>query len=94
MAVVMMFLAFKQWVFTLSAIAIIDEAMLSKVGSLISYRLFIATAQALMHIATFQAAFCATQNPGRWPGLRNHGPLARSANIRHRTVDRLLNVGC
>ena len=26
MAVVMMFLAFKQWVFTLSAIAIIDEA--------------------------------------------------------------------
>lgn len=48
MAVVMMFLGFKQWVFTLSAIAIIDEADLGKFGSVLLYLLFIATAQALM----------------------------------------------
>jgi len=48
MAVVMMFLGFKQWVFTLSAIAIIDEAKMGKIGSVLLYLLFIAAAQALM----------------------------------------------
>lgn len=48
MAVVMMFLGFKQWVFTLSAIAIIDEANLGKIASVLAYVLFIAAAQSLM----------------------------------------------
>lgn len=48
MAVVMMFLGFKQWVFTLSAIAVIDEAKMGKIGGLITYLLFIAAAQGLM----------------------------------------------
>lgn len=48
MAVVMMFLAFKQWVFTLSAIATIDEAKLGRIGSVLTYLAFIAAAQVLM----------------------------------------------
>lgn len=48
MAVAMMFLGFKQWVFTLSAIAVIDEAKLGKIASVITYLLFIAAAQSLM----------------------------------------------
>ena len=48
MAVVMMSLGFKQWVFTLSAIAVIDEAKLGKIAGVIAYLLFIAAAQSLM----------------------------------------------
>jgi hypothetical protein len=48
MAVIMMFLGYKQWVFTLSAIAIIDEADLSKIVSVLVYILFIAAVQSLM----------------------------------------------
>ena len=48
MAMLMMFLAFKQWVFTLSAIAIIDEAKLGKLASVIAYLLFVVAAQSLM----------------------------------------------
>jgi hypothetical protein len=48
MAVVMMFLGFKQWVFTLSAIAIIDEAKMGAIGSVLTYILFIAAAQAFV----------------------------------------------
>lgn len=48
MAVVMMFLGFKQWVFTLSAIAIIDEANLGRIASVVTYLLFIATVQSVM----------------------------------------------
>lgn len=48
MAVVMMLLGFKQWVFTLSAIAIIDEANLGRIASVVAYVLFIAAVQSLM----------------------------------------------
>ena len=48
MAVVMMFLGFKQWVFTLSAIAIIDEADLGRIASVLAYVLFVAAVQSLM----------------------------------------------
>lgn len=48
MAVVMMSLGFKQWIFTLSAIAIIDEADLGKIVSVLAYILFIAAVQSLM----------------------------------------------
>ena len=48
MAVVMMFLGFKQWVFTLSAIATIDEANMGKIGSALTYLFFIFVGQGLM----------------------------------------------
>lgn len=48
MAAIMMFLGFKQWVFTLSAIAIIDEANLGKIASVLVYILFIVAVQSLM----------------------------------------------
>jgi hypothetical protein len=57
MAVVMMFLGFKQWVFTLSAIAIIDEANLGKIASVLAYVLFIAAAQSLMLAPIIASAF-------------------------------------
>jgi Sap, sulfolipid-1-addressing protein len=44
----MMAIAFKCWVFTLSAIAVIDEADLGKVASIFAYAFFILTAQSLM----------------------------------------------
>jgi hypothetical protein len=48
MAVVLMFVGIKQWVFTLSAIALIDDAYLSKVHTTLAYLFFILTAQSLM----------------------------------------------
>jgi len=62
MAVVMMFLGFKQWVFTLSAIAVIDEANLGKIASVLSYILFIAAAQSLMLAPIIASAFTPAQS--------------------------------
>jgi hypothetical protein len=62
MAVVMMFLGFKQWVFTLSAIAIIDEAEMNKISSVVAYLLFIAAAQSLMLAPIIASAFAPAQS--------------------------------
>jgi hypothetical protein len=48
MAVALMFVGLKQWVFTLSAIAVIDDAYLSKLETMLAYLFFILTAQSLM----------------------------------------------
>jgi hypothetical protein len=48
MAVVLMFVAIKQWVFTLSAIAVIDDAYLSNIETILAYLFFILMAQFLM----------------------------------------------
>lgn len=48
MAVVLMFVGLKQWVFTLSAIAIIDDAYLSRLHTFLAYLFFILTAQSFM----------------------------------------------
>jgi len=48
MAVVLMSVGIKQWVFTLSAIAVIDDAYLSKLDTTLAYLFFILTAQSLM----------------------------------------------
>lgn len=62
MAMAMMFLGFKQWVFTLSAIAIIDEAKMSKIGGLLTYLLFITAAQALMLAPIIASALAPAQS--------------------------------
>ena len=62
MAAVMMSLGFKQWVFTLSAIAIIDEAKVGKIGSLLTYLLFIAGAQSLMLTPIIASALAPAQS--------------------------------
>lgn len=48
MAVILMFVGIKQWVFTLSAIAVIDDAYLSNLNTILAYGFFIVTAQSLM----------------------------------------------
>jgi hypothetical protein len=48
MAFLMMMAAIKQWIFTLSAIAIIDAAHLGKAGSIFAYLFYIFAAQSLM----------------------------------------------
>jgi hypothetical protein len=48
MAVLMMLLAMKQWVFTLSAIAVIDEARMGTVVSAVVYLAFVLAAQSMM----------------------------------------------
>jgi hypothetical protein len=62
MAAVMMCLGFKQWVFTLSAIAVIDEAKMGKIGSMLTYLLFIATAQGLMLASIIASALAPAQS--------------------------------
>lgn len=62
MAAVMMSLAFKQWVFSLSAIAVIDEARMGKIGSVLTYLLFIAAAQALMLTPIIASALAPAQS--------------------------------
>jgi Sap, sulfolipid-1-addressing protein len=47
MATVLMAVGIKQWVFTLSAIALIDEAKVSKIGSVLAYLFFIVAAHSL-----------------------------------------------
>jgi hypothetical protein len=48
MAVVLMAVGIKQWVFTLSAIAVIDDAYLSRLETTLAYIFFIPCAQSLM----------------------------------------------
>jgi hypothetical protein len=48
LAIGMMAVGMKQWVFTLSAIAAIDEAKVGKIGSMLAYLFFIVGAQSLM----------------------------------------------
>jgi hypothetical protein len=62
MAVVMMSLGFKQWVFTLSAIAVIDEAKVGKIATVIAYLLFIVAAQSLMLAPIISSAFAPSQS--------------------------------
>ena len=62
MAAVMMSLGFKQWVFTLSAIAVIDEAKMGIIGSLLIYLLFIAGAQSLMLTPIIASALAPAQS--------------------------------
>ncbi len=62
MAVVMMFLGFKQWVFTLSAIAAIDEAKMGRISNILIYLLFIAAAQALMLAPIIASALAPAQS--------------------------------
>ncbi|HEV2435999.1 MAG TPA: GAP family protein, partial [Verrucomicrobiae bacterium] len=62
MAAVMMFLGFKQWVFTLSAIAVIDEAEAGKIASVLIYLLFIVAAQALMLAPIIASALAPAQS--------------------------------
>jgi Sap, sulfolipid-1-addressing protein len=57
MAVVLMFVGLKQWVFTLSAIAVIDDAYLSKLATMLAYLFFILGAQALMLAPVISSAF-------------------------------------
>jgi hypothetical protein len=47
MAVAMMVVGTKQWVFTLSAIAVIDDAYLGKIGTILAYLFFILAAHSL-----------------------------------------------
>jgi len=44
----LMAVAIKQWVFTLSAIAVVEEAQLTPVGSMLAYLFFVLAAQSLM----------------------------------------------
>jgi hypothetical protein len=48
MGALLMLLAIKQWVFTLSAIAIIEEAALGQAGSVLVYLFFVVAAQSLL----------------------------------------------
>ena len=62
MAVLMMLLAMKQWVFTLSAIAIIDEARLGTAFSALAYLIFVIAAQSLMIAPIVSSAVAPTRS--------------------------------
>ena len=56
MAVVLMFFGIKQWVFTLSAIAVIDDAYMSILHTTLAYMFFILTAQVLKDVIARHSA--------------------------------------
>ena len=62
MAVGMMSLGFKQWVFTLSAIAVIDESKLGKIASVTAYLAFVVAAQSLMLAPIIASAVAPSQS--------------------------------
>jgi putative Mn2+ efflux pump MntP len=57
----LMALEIKQWVFTLSAIAVIEEAQLSHTGSVLTYLLFVVAAQSLVLAPIIISAMAPTQ---------------------------------
>jgi Sap, sulfolipid-1-addressing protein len=62
MALLLMTVEIKQWVFTLSAIAVIDNAHLGLTGSILAYLFFIAAAQSLMLIPIVGSAVAPAQS--------------------------------
>jgi hypothetical protein len=62
MGALLMAIAIKQWVFTLSAIAVIDEAQLSQAGSVLSYLFFVVAAQSLVLAPVIIAAVAPAQS--------------------------------
>ena len=58
----MMTVAAKQWVFTLSAIALIDDAHLGKTESILAYFFFVLAAQSLMLAPIISSAIAPRQS--------------------------------
>jgi hypothetical protein len=57
----LMALSIKQWVFTLSAIAVIEQAQLSHTGNVLAYLLFVLAAQSLVLAPILVSAVAPTQ---------------------------------
>jgi hypothetical protein len=62
MGALLMAVAMKQWIFTLSAIAIIEEAQLSQPGSVLAYLFFVMAAQSLVLAPIIVAAISPAQS--------------------------------
>lgn len=62
MGALLMVVAMKQWVFTLSAIAVIEEAQLSQAGSVLAYLFFVVAAQSLILAPIIVAAAAPAQS--------------------------------
>jgi hypothetical protein len=61
MGTVLMVLSIKQWVFTLSAIAVIEQGELSRAGSVMTYLFFVVVAQSLVLAPILVSAVAPTQ---------------------------------
>jgi hypothetical protein len=61
MGTVLMVLSIKQWVFTLSAIAVIEQGELSRAGSVLTYLFFVLAAQSLVLAPILVSAVAPTQ---------------------------------
>jgi len=61
MGTVLMVLSIKQWVFTLSAIAVIEQGELSRAGSVMTYLFFVLAAQSLVLALILVSAVAPTQ---------------------------------
>ena len=62
MGALLMALAIKQWVFTLSAIAVIEQAQLSQTGNVLAYLFFVLAAQSLVLTPILVCAIAPTQS--------------------------------
>jgi len=58
----LMGISIKQWVFTLSAIAVVDEAQLGLAGSILGYLVFVLAAQSLVLAPTIGSAVAPTRS--------------------------------
>ena len=66
MGALLMALAVKQWVFTLSAIAVIEQAELSQMGNVLAYLFFVLAAQSLVLAPIIVCAVAPTQAARGW----------------------------
>jgi hypothetical protein len=79
----MMTIAVKQWVFTLSAIAVIDEVPLAKPGGVLAYLVFVVAAHSLVLAPIVAAAVAPARSAAMlgamrsWPG----SGVARPAGV-------------
>jgi hypothetical protein len=62
MGALLMAISIKQWVFTLSAIAVIEQAQLSQTGNVLVYLLFVMAAQSLVLAPIIVSAMAPTQS--------------------------------
>ena len=62
MGALLMALAIKQWIFTLSAIAVIEQAQLSQTGNVLAYLIFVVAAQSLVLAPIIVSAMAPAQS--------------------------------
>ena len=90
MGALLMALAIKQWVFTLSAIAVIEQAQLSQAGNVLAYLFFVVAAQSLVLAPIVVSAVAPAQSAKMLDAMQ--GWLERNNRVIALTVSSIFGV--